>query len=147
MFTIKRAIMAVGIFCVISFGFTSPVYANEQTSTPPYAEIMPFWAHTSSINAGLTINSGRAVMSGSVIGNFGTTHIIVTAVLDRINPNGSTTRIATFNNIRSNGNIWAWERPHYVARGHYYRTTIISTVFRNGASETISVSSRVVRAN
>jgi hypothetical protein len=140
----KKA-FSVFLFLGLVLGFTSFVYASESTQ---WVDPEPFWAHTAGISANLNINnSGRATMSGTVVGNLGTTHIVVNAVLDRVNPNGTTTRIVTFNNIRAEGNVWAWERPHYVARGHDYRVTIYSTVFRNGTSETVSMSSRVVRAN
>jgi len=113
-----------------------------------YIGIQPHWSHTTSILVNLNINnSGRATMTGMVVGNVGTTHISVNASLERINPNGTATVIATFNNISQEGSMWIWERPHHVARGHDYRLTLTSTVFRNGTSETISHSSRVVRAN
>jgi len=79
-------------------------------------------------------------MTGSVIGQPGTTRITVNAALDRINANGTVTPIGSWNNLQSNGQIWMWERVHYVARGHNYRLTLTATVLRNGVSETVSVS-------
>ena len=65
MIAIKRAIMAIGIFCVFSLSLVSHVYANEQKSSLSYVEIMPFWLHTSTINANLYpgINIASAIVS------------------------------------------------------------------------------------
>ena len=145
----KVAVTGVGILCLVFaiFNFAIPTYARELNHELK-TTIEPFWTHTSGINANLSINNnGMATMQAMVLGNFGTSHVMATVSLDRINPNGTTTRIATFSNIRAEGSVLAWERDHYVARGHDYRMTITSTVFRNGTSETASVSSRVVRAN
>jgi len=92
------------------------------------------------------IDNGRATVAGSVIANPGTDHIAASAVLDRVNPNGTTTRITSWNNLSANGNFWAWGTTHMVARGHDYRLTITATVRRNGVNETVSIS-RTARAN
>lgn len=159
MIAVKRILVAVGVVCMMSIGAASDAHAVSYTYAEyaTYAKTFdaaegavfePFWSHTASLSANLNINNrGRAVMAGMVVGNVGSSHVVVNAMLDRVNPNGTTTRIVTFNNIRQEGNVWTWERPHYVARGHDYRFTIQSTVFRNGQSETLSQSSRVVRAN
>jgi len=147
MFTVKKMLATFGFLCIAVLLVASPAYARDLLESANI-EIQPFWSHTSTINVNLNINnSGRATMTGMVVGNSGTTHISVNATLERINPNGTATTVATFNNIRQEGSWWVWERPHYVARGHDYRLTLTSTVFRNGQSETLSHSSRVVRAN
>jgi len=150
---VRKASVAVSLLLFVLFCFASPTYAGESAEyvgmemEASTVEIDPFWSHTTLITANLTFNnSGRATISGSVVGNSGTSHIIGNAVLDRVNPNGSLTRIASFNNIRAEGNVWLFSRPHYVARGHNYRVTITSTVFRNGATETLSLSSGVAFA-
>ena len=98
---------------------------------------MPFWSHTATINAITSINNGRVTFAGSVIGNPGTSHIVVDMILDRINPNGTRTQMTRINNIRQEGNVWAMERHHNVARGHYYQHTMVVRVTRNGSTETI----------
>jgi len=98
------------------------------------------WTNTASIFVHLSIDNGRAMMGGTVIGNTGTESITVNAVLERVNPNGTFTHIGSWNNIRANGDVWAWERPHMVARGHYYRLTLTATVARNGVNEVVSLS-------
>lgn len=134
------------LFAVFAVGFTVQAYAKESVRTAEYISIEPLWSHTISIAAGLEINNGRATMAGSVIGRSGTESISVNARLDRINANGTITNIGSWNNLNTTGNTWSWERVHYVARGHDYRLTLTATVFRNGESETVSMS-RTTRAN
>ncbi|MCL2576490.1 MAG: hypothetical protein FWE27_00360 [Defluviitaleaceae bacterium] len=85
-------------------------------------------------------------MSGTVMEQIGTERISVNARLERVNPNGTTTQIGSWNNLQATGFFWAWERVHFVERGHDYRLTLTATVFRNGTSETVSTS-RTTKAN
>ena len=105
-----------------------------------YMMIGPRWSQTLLIIVFLDIQNGRAEMAGSVQGKRGTERISVNARLERVNPNGTTTRVGSWDNINVNGSLWAWSRIHHVARGHNYRLTLTSTVFRDGASETVSLS-------
>lgn len=162
----RKFFVFVSLLLLFSFWLVAATYAQELGETitreidaieieadpieveSELIEIDPFWQHTTLVNVNLSIgNNGRATMAGSVVGNNGTSHIVVDAALDRVNPNGTTTRVASFNNMRAEGNMWAWSRPHYVARGHNYRLTITSTVFRNGSRETIPLSTRDVFAH
>jgi hypothetical protein len=138
---IKRMFLSLCLIAVLFAGLPTQAFAAGRVKSSGYVPIMPLWSHTFSVAVMLSIdNNGRAVMSGSVIGQTGTERISVNAVLERINTNGTTTHIASWNNIQSTGSVWLWERPHYVARGHQYRLTLTSTVFRNGTSETVSMS-------
>ena len=144
-----RMFITLCILSLLSLIAPIHVYAEAETVAheEAYIELEPLWDNTARMSVGLLINnSGRATMSGSVIGNPGTTSITVNAVLQRVNSNGTLTHIASFNNIRAEGEIWVWERPHYVARGHDYRLTLTATVVRNGTSEVVSLS-RTTRAN
>ena len=119
---------------------------NETIKPKPIEDYSIDWLNTASISVGLSIVNGRALMSGSVIGNTGTQSITVNATLERINPNGTYTHIGSFSDMRANGNKWSWERPHYVTRGQYYRLTLKATVVRNGVSE-IAAHSKIAWAN
>jgi|GEM_PF-1281830 len=114
-------------------------YSNEIIESTSY-DASVFWTNVSSISAVLSINNGRASLSGTVLGNIGTESITVNAVLERVNPNGTFTNINSWNNLRVNDRIWVWDTTHYVARGHDYRLTLTATVLRNGVSEVVSVS-------
>lgn len=135
---VKGFIVTLCLFMVLVVGIPTRAYANEpvEISIP----VEPFWTHTTSISASLSITNGRALMAGTVIGQPGTERISVNARLERVNPNGTRTHIASWNNLNATGNIWSWERPHFVARGHNYRLTLTATVFRHGTSEIVSVS-------
>ena len=102
-------------------------------------EVVPFWQNIASIWIAPSFTNGRGVINGVVIANPGTTRISVNVILERVNPNGSTTHITSWNNLVANGELWAWEGVHFVARGHYYRTTLQVTALRNGVSETVTV--------
>ena len=145
---VRKMLVMLCLVALASIGFSANAYAKAMAATEDsaYVEIDPLWEHTTLITVNLPITNGRAILAGSVIGNTGTTSISVNAVLERVNPNGTFTHIVSFNNIRANGDIWVWERPHYVARGHYYRLTLTATVFRHGTSEVVSVS-QTTRAN
>lgn len=125
-----------------------PVHTYAGTSALPFRDSsMLSWQNVVSISANLSINnSGTATVSGSVIANPGTESITVNAVLERVNPNGTLTNIASWNGLRTNGNTWAWETTRSVVRGHDYRLTLTVTAVRNGVSETVSIS-RTTRAN
>jgi len=142
-----RILVVLCVLSLLSIMAPTHVYAETKAIAQDEIYIQPFWDNVARMSTGLLINnSGRALMSGSVIGNPGTTSITVNAVLQRVNSNGTLTHIASFNNIRAEGDIWVWERPHYVARGHYYQLTLTATVVRNGHSEVVSLS-RTTRAN
>ncbi|MCL1884581.1 MAG: hypothetical protein FWF81_12630 [Defluviitaleaceae bacterium] len=150
----KRLLVTSFMVALVAIGFTVNVYAETPTRSTSvtqvheFIEVEPLWANIAFTSINLSFNnSGRATMSSSIIGNPGTTRITANAVLERANPNGTFTHVASFNNLISNSDIWIWERNHYVVRGHSYRLTITATAVRNGVSETISFSSRTEWAN
>ena len=143
----RKKTAVVCLLLLLSLGFAIPTYAEEIKQVDEAVGISPLWQHIVRIDANLVINNGRATMDGSVIANPGTTGIIVNVALDRVNTNGTLTRITSFNNLTSSGNIWAWGGNWMVATGHTYRMTMTVTAFRNGGSETVIFSSWDVRAN
>ena len=136
-----RVFIVLCVFTLLSVAFSVSAYAMTASDNV----IEPHWTNTASMTVNLSINNGRAVMTGSVIANTGTERIAVTAVLERVNANDTTTHLGSWT-TSANGNIWIWERPHYVARGHYYRLTLTATVTRNGVDEVISFD-RTARAH
>jgi hypothetical protein len=136
-----RKIFAALCFAILMCGVL-PISVQATARSPHYGPIfIPFWENTAAITVDLYINrNGRATLTGTVIGNPGVEHISGTAVLERINANGTTTHVHTWNNIRGNGNVWMWEGFRYVARGQQYRFTLTAVVTRNGVNETVSLS-------
>lgn len=133
----KRVLTILCLLFLLSIGFSASVSAGITLQTSSYT-FVPHWVNTAVMNVDFFIVNGRATMNGIIIGNIGTESISVIIRLERLNANGTTTHIASWNNIRATGNIWMWERPHYVARGHYYRATFTATVVKNEISEVIS---------
>ena len=113
---------------------------TEQAIVAP----VPFWENASSILVDLQFTNGKGTLSTSVIGITGTTNINGSVVLERLNANGTYSRVTSWDNLRATGNIFLWGTDYYVARGHTYRMTVTATVIRNGISETISLSNTAV---
>jgi len=139
--------MVLCVIIIITTLLPVSVYAGNthQTGGEDFI-LMPRWSNILSIGTHLTIENGTANIAASVIGNFGTESITVSAVLDRANANGTFTNVASWNNMRANEVTWGWEATQNVARGHDYRLTLTVTVVRNGVSETVTVS-RTERAD
>lgn len=68
--------------------------------------------------------NGRATMSGSVLAEIDTTRIVVDAVLERVNTNGTTTQVGSWTNLNATGFAWSWETTQNVTRGMNYRLTL-----------------------
>lgn len=146
MIAVKRFLAAVVMLGIV-LGVAPLAYASEPKQMP-CVEIEPFFTHIALINANLSINNnGRATMSGMVIGHTGTTHIISEVVLYQVNADGTFTRLHSSGEIRIEGSIWAWTDVRSVARGHYYRVTVYTSVFRNREIESAYKHSAIVRAN
>lgn len=137
----RKLIVLLGLLAVLTM-FAMPIHANANPIEQErgYIPIMPFWEHFTDIYVSLDIVNGRALMSGTAFAQTGTEWISVDAVLVRVNSDDSTTQIGAWRNLRADGAIWGWERPHMVARRHYYRLTLTMTAFRNGRRETVSLS-------
>ncbi|MCL2373041.1 MAG: hypothetical protein FWC78_06530 [Defluviitaleaceae bacterium] len=130
--------------CLVAVAFGGlPVSANTSvTLQSQYIPICPHWTNIFRGDAFLSFNSsGRATMSGHIIGQAGTERISVNAILSRINPNGTLTPVATWSNLTVMGSTWSWSHAHYVARGHQYRLTLSAAVARNGFSEAATFTS------
>lgn len=131
---------------MLLLGFSPVNVLADTQGHPAENERMLRWVNTAAVTVELVINNGRANLAGVVIGNTGVESITGTAVLERVNADGTTTHIHTWRDMRTNGSTWLWESHRYVARGHDYRFTLTAIVIRNGVSETVSLS-RTTRAN
>ena len=146
MFMKRRVLTVLCLALVLSNSFSIAAFAGTIVRTS-LVDVSPHWTNTALMSVNLSINiSGRVTMTGSVIGHPGTESISVNIRLKRVNPDGTTTHIAAWNNISTSGNIWTWEGHRYVARGHDYRVAFTATVLRNGINEVISIN-RTSRAN
>ena len=134
----KRIVVVVVIFGFV-VGIMPLAYAREQKES---IGIEPFFTHIDRVNATLSIDSnGLATMTGLVVGHAGTTQISANVVLYRVETNGTTTNIHSFAVTSTTSSIWLWEGTRFVVRGHTYRITVYASVHRNGAIESVAVSS------
>jgi len=142
-----KVIISFLVLILASICLTTHVYAGtfDYSTNGTYIDVDELWIHTTLISADIHVTGNGAItMSGSVLGNPGTSSITVNAVLERQNSNGSFSSTASFSNIRATGAIWDWTRQHTVARGHTYRLTLTATVTRNGTNEVVTASSRPI---
>lgn len=98
------------------------------------------WSHTSSITIGLSFSGSKGTLSYSVLGEPGTTKITGVAILERLNSDGTYKEIERWDYPSINDDYLPWGTHYYVSTGYTYRFTFISTVYRNGDSETVSAS-------
>jgi len=119
-----RHIVAFLIIGILIAGVSVTIYAR--------------WQNVTSLSVGLSFNNDKGSLSGSVIGYSGTTRITATAVLDRLNSNGTYTQMYSWNNLSSNNNYLIFNQTYYVARGYTYRLTFTPTVYKDGVGETVT---------
>lgn len=132
----KKRVGILLTFIVILFSAMHVQAYTIAEQQPNNESHMLRWMNIMLFDAHLSISSGRAFMTGTVIARSGTESITVNAALVRINANGTTTHIWSQNGLQTNGDTWIWERPHHVARGYDYRLTLTVTAVRDGVSET-----------
>ena len=137
----KKLLIALCLSLLFSVALPGIALANNETHVSAYSTLEPFWENTATVLVSLRINhSGQATLLATVSGLAGTERITATATLVRINANGTTAQIATWQNLAAQGRNLIWEQSHNVSNGSQYRLTITATVTRNGTSETVTVS-------
>jgi hypothetical protein len=94
--------------------------------------------NVASVTVGLSFNSGKGALTGSVVGYTGATQITGNAVLERLNSNGTYTQVASWNNLYASGNMLFFSETYYVSRGYTYRLTLTTTTYIKGVGETVS---------
>jgi hypothetical protein len=94
--------------------------------------------NTDSAKATLNFSGTRAACSAVVDGKSGTTKITATALLKRVNSNGTTT-VKTWSGLSTTSESPYFDSSYYVARGYTYELEIDAKVYRNGTVESISV--------
>lgn len=138
----KRIFIAVCLFIVLLVGSPLRVAAEQLKQFQAQSEICisPLWTHLHLFIVSLDIVNGRATMTGSVLAEVDTTHITVDGVLERVNANGTTVQVGSWNNLNATGFVWSWETTQNVTRGANYRLTLTAAAYRRGTSETATAS-------
>jgi hypothetical protein len=99
--------------------------------------ITPYWSNVSAISQYLTFSGGNANCVTNIYGMSGTTKIVATFILQRVNAGGSLTTIATWSNITANSDILPWSGSYPVTSGYTYRLTVNAAVTK-GTTENVS---------
>ena len=105
------------------------------------SEIIMMLVNTDDAKANLNFSGTRANCSAVVDGKSGTTKITATALLKRVNRNGTTT-VKSWTGLSAAGDTFYFDKSYYVASGYTYEFEINAKVYRNGTVENISVSDR-----
>lgn len=130
------------LLLAISIAFTSgvPVFAQERAAAPK-ADRGILWENTDAATAAVNFYGNRADCSSIIYAKEGTTKITATALLKRVNSNGTTT-VKAWTDLSASGDTFYFNESYYVSSGYTYEFEINAQVYRNGTVEYISVSDR-----
>ena len=119
---------------VLILALTIPVFAAGGGSANPQ------YNNVSSASVSLTFSGSYAMCSAKIVGLSGSSISGAQVYLDRVYSDGSTSRVATWNNPPISGTRLTFSDSRYVISGYTYRLTMEATVTRNGVSEPINLS-------
>lgn len=134
----KKGLMPI-VLALIMILTSSIVNASSQI-TEAEAEMQPLWQNISDVTVNLSITNGKAELAAAVDSYQGVNKITATAVLERLNSNGTYTEISRWDNLRSDTWYLNWTSTRYVARGYTYRFKFTATAYKDGIGETVSAS-------
>ncbi len=109
---------------------------DTQTAVNPDFHLM--YTNTEEIAADLIFYGTRANCAGVVDGHPGTSKIVATGLLKRVNSNGTTTVKYWTKTVYAESLIF--EQNYYVSSGYDYEFELTAKVYRNGTVETVSLS-------
>ena len=126
-------------FVVLLLVFTLFLNSYAKAANSVEAESMvyamqPHWENTSSVTAGLSFSGTTANCSAIVVGLSGTTRIVATIRLERLE-DGILRPVRTWSNQSANASTLTFSNTHTVTRGFTYRLTVEADVTRNGVTE------------
>lgn len=102
--------------------------------------MQPNYVNAAAVDELLTFNGTLAKCEASVTGMSGTTSITATIMLDKVNSNGTLSRVETWSGLSVKGSYLSFSDSRNCVRGNTYRLTVDTTVVRNGYSERIVTS-------
>lgn len=135
----KRKITALLLTLCMLFTAGIPVFAQSTVTSKAGSGIHASWTNTDTATATLNFSGDCADCSSIIHGKDGTTKITATALLKRVNSNGTTT-VKAWTGLSASGDTFYFDRQYYVASGYTYQFEIDAHVYRNGTSEYISES-------
>jgi hypothetical protein len=132
----KQAVTALLILTLLLALGGQSLASGPSINEPCFGIISPLWVNIDGLNATLTFNGSQASCSGRAFGKAGTTMITGTAVLARLNSNGTYTAVKTWSGLVSYSDMLVFSGTYYVTTGYTYRLAFTVTVYKNGSSET-----------
>lgn len=138
----KKKILAMLLTVSMMFSISVPAFATIKPATSKEnSEIHVSWVNTDTATATLNFSGDCADCSSIIHGKDGSSRITATALLKRVNSNGTTT-VKAWTGLSASGDTFYFDRQYYVASGYTYEFEINAQVYRNGKVEYISVSDR-----
>ena len=134
----------IALLMAVSMAFTTSAVASAKEKpkanlSNASSGIRPLWSNTNIVTATLNFHGEKAVCTSFIQGKNGTTKITATALLKRVNSNGTTT-VKAWTGLKSSGNTLYFDKSYYVDKGYTYEFEIDANVYRNGKAEYVSES-------
>lgn len=136
----KKKIFALLLTASLIFTASFPAFAQEKAAAAKAdSGIHILWTNTDTATATLNFSGDCADCSSIIHGKDGTSKITATALLKRVNSNGTTT-VKAWTGLSASGDTFYFDRQYYVSSGYTYEFEIDAQVYRNGTVEYISES-------
>lgn len=133
----KKKILALLLAVSLIFAAGVPAFAEAKPlNKDSGAHIL--WVNTDTATVTLNFSGDRADCSSIIHAKDGTTKITATALLKRVNSNGTTT-VKAWTGLSASGDTFYFDQSYYVASGYTYELEIDAGVTRNGVTEYISI--------
>ena len=132
----KTKILSLAMVVVLML--TVNVSAFAATATPKNSGIHVMYTNDDDVTASIDFSGTCANCSGAVDAKSGTTKIVATALLQRVN--GSNTSTVKTWTVSAAGDTLYFDQSYYVASGYTYKLVINAKVYRNGTVESVSTS-------
>jgi hypothetical protein len=134
----KICVLLLAVSMIFTVGI--PAFAEEKKSDlKANSGIHVDWVNTDTVTATLDFSGDMADCSSIIHGKDGTTKITATALLKRVDSNGTTT-VKAWTGLSASGDTFYFDRNYYVSSGATYEFEIDAKVYRNGKVESVSES-------
>lgn len=135
----KKICALLLVFSVIS-AVGIPAFAQKKPSgSLTNSRIHVSWVNTDTATASLQFSGNCADCTSEIFGKDGTSKITATALLKRVDSNGTTT-VKAWTGLSASGDTFYFDRNYYVSSGATYEFEIDAKVYRNGKVESVSES-------
>ncbi|QAT48495.1 hypothetical protein EQM14_01160 [Caproiciproducens sp. NJN-50] len=138
----KKKIFALILAVSMVFSAGVPAFASEKTkatTSTTDSGIHIMWTNTDIATANVNFYGDRAECTSTIHGKDGTSKITATALLKRVNSNGTTT-VKAWTGLSASGANFYFDKSYYVSSGYTYIFEINAQVYRNGTVEYITES-------